>query len=339
MVLISLSAHPFLRSLSCASGLLLICLLGIGCAGSSQNTIPGVSLSAKTLTFDTVVGEQATQSVSITNTSNAPLQVARLAVSNQQFSVAGPTVPLTIQPSSTATYNLTFSPTSAGDVSGTVNFSTSASYTPASVRLKGHGASHSSALVINPSVVSFGNQTLKTTATQNVTLQNTGSSNVALQGVTVSGAGFGYSDLSPGFSLAPNQKVTFQVWFDPKVTGPASATLTLLGSNLSSPGTLSMSGDGVNPGSSSPTPAPVPTSQHTVDLSWSASSSQVIGYRVYRSETSGGSYSALNGTAITALAYADSTVASGTTYYYVVTSVDSAGTESVYSNQATAVIP
>jgi fibronectin type 3 domain-containing protein len=65
----------------------------------------------------------------------------------------------------------------------------------------------------------------------------------------------------------------------------------------------------------------------------------VIGYRVYRSETSGSGFSALNGTTITALNYTDSTVSSGTTYYYVVTSVNSSGVESAYSNQATAVVP
>ncbi len=37
--------------------------------------------------------------------------------------------------------------------------------------------------------------------------------------------------------------------------------------------------------------------------------------------------------------YADSTVVSGQTYYYVATSVNSAAQESGYSNQTTAVIP
>ena len=39
------------------------------------------------------------------------------------------------------------------------------------------------------------------------------------------------------------------------------------------------------------------------------------------------------------LTYVDSTVAASSTYYYVVTSVDSAGVESLYSNEVTAVIP
>ncbi len=47
----------------------------------------------------------------------------------------------------------------------------------------------------------------------------------------------------------------------------------------------------------------------------------------------------INSTLESSTAYTDSTVQSGTTYYYVVTAVDSSGSESNYSNQATAVIP
>jgi len=198
----------------------------------------------------------------------------------------------------------------------------------ATVSLSGTGEKAFANLAISPPSINFGNLNLKTTGTQNVTLQNTGDISMTIQGITVAGAGFGYASLTPGFSLSPNQSVTFQVWFTPQVQGPASATVSFISPTLSSPATLSLSGDGVAP--------PV---QHTVQLSWNASSSAVTGYRVYRSETSGSSYTALTGAPFNALTYADSTVASGTTYYYVVTSVDAAGTESAYSNQATAVVP
>jgi uncharacterized repeat protein (TIGR01451 family) len=335
--------HSFIRNLSCAVSFLLISWLSIGCAGYTQKTVPGVSLSSSTVNFQTVaVGQQATQQVTITNTGAAPLQISSVSVSNQQFSLTGLAVPNTILPMSSASFNLTFAPTSSGNTSATANILTSASMQPASIQLRGKGETSVATLVLTPNVVTFGNQTVKTTATQNVTVQNTGGSNVSVQGITVSGAGFGYSDLSPGFSLAPNQKVTFQVWFSPKATGPSAATLTLLSPSLSSPGVLSLSGDGVNPQGPSPTPTPptpVPPTSQSVTLSWHASTSDVIGYRVYRSETSGSGFSALNGTTITALNYTDSTVSSGTTYYYVVTSVNSSGVESAHSNQATAVVP
>lgn len=338
MFVIRPSSIAFHTLASAASLAFLLLFIG-GCAGYSPKQSAAVSVSSSALDFQKVtVGQKSAQTLKISNTGIAPLQITALSVSSKQFSVAGPAAPQTIAPAETVSYSITFAPTSTGSATATVTISTSADIVPTSVSLKGSGEKAYANLVINPTAISFGNLALTSKATQNVTVQNTGDINLSLQGITLSGAGFGYADLSPGFSLAPNQKVTFQVWFSPKVVGPASATLTLLSPSLTSPGTLSLSGDGVS--SSTPPPTnPTPTVQHTVALSWMASTSSVIGYRVYRSETAGGSYSPLNGTALTAVTYTDSTVASGTTYYYVVTAVDSAGTESLYSNQVTAVIP
>lgn len=78
---------------------------------------------------------------------------------------------------------------------------------------------------------------------------------------------------------------------------------------------------------------------HSVGLSWNASTSTVSGYNLYRGTTNGGPYSKINSGLITTLSYTDTSVSSGNTYYYVSTAVDSSGNESVYSDQATAVIP
>jgi hypothetical protein len=80
-------------------------------------------------------------------------------------------------------------------------------------------------------------------------------------------------------------------------------------------------------------------STHSVRLTWQASTSNVVGYNVYRSTTNGGPYVRINATLVTPLNYTDSSVASSTIYYYVTTAVDSTGVESKYSNQATARIP
>ena len=78
--------------------------------------------------------------------------------------------------------------------------------------------------------------------------------------------------------------------------------------------------------------------QHTVDLTWNASSG-AVGYNIYRSTVSGGPYSMINSSLDGTTAYTDNTVVSGQTYYYVATAVDGSGNESGYSNQAKAVIP
>jgi len=65
----------------------------------------------------------------------------------------------------------------------------------------------------------------------------------------------------------------------------------------------------------------------------------VAGYNVYRSIASGGPYTKLNSNVDANTSYSDGSVQAGLTYFYVVTSVNSSGTESGYSNQASLTIP
>jgi fibronectin type 3 domain-containing protein len=65
----------------------------------------------------------------------------------------------------------------------------------------------------------------------------------------------------------------------------------------------------------------------------------VAGYNVYRSAVDGGPYTKLNSSLDAGVNYTDSTVAAGSTYFYVVTSVNSTGMESADSIAASAVVP
>jgi len=77
----------------------------------------------------------------------------------------------------------------------------------------------------------------------------------------------------------------------------------------------------------------------SIALSWTAGAdSDLAGYRVYRSTTSGSGYALISGSSlVTTTTYTDSTVIAGTRYYYVVTAVDTCGNPSTYSNEANAV--
>jgi hypothetical protein len=330
--------HYSFRSFFAAFGLAFVLLFLTGCAGSVQKTNSGsgsqsggtLTVSATSLNFQTVtVGQTGTQTLQLTNSGSSAVTVSSLTISAKPFTLSGPAAPVTIQPSATLSYTVSFAPPAAGDDTATLSITSSASSSPLVVNLSGTGSAATSSLVVTPSSVSFGNQPLNTTATQTVTLKNTGSTALTLQTVTLSGAGFGFSGLSQGASLAANQQVSFQVTFDPTVAGAASGSIAFGSPSLSAATTLALSGMGVS-GSSA---------QHSVKLNWNASTTPEVGYIVYRSENSGGPYSPLFGTASDSLTYQDTTVASGTTYYYVVTAVNSSGTESIYSNQVTAVIP
>jgi hypothetical protein len=77
---------------------------------------------------------------------------------------------------------------------------------------------------------------------------------------------------------------------------------------------------------------------NAVDLSWEEATdcngSAVSGYNLYRSTTPGGTYTKVNTSFITETQYDDTSVVPGTTYYYVVTSVDADGDESAQSQEA-----
>ena len=106
-------------------------------------------------------------------------------------------------------------------------------------------------------------------------------------------------------------------------------------------GPLSWSVQFINGDLTGPDPASGLTATATgvaIDVHWSAVTG-AAGYNVYRSPLSGGGYTKVNDTPVTATDYHDasSDLRSGTTYYYIVKALDSAGNESAPSNEASAV--
>lgn len=82
---------------------------------------------------------------------------------------------------------------------------------------------------------------------------------------------------------------------------------------------------------------------HSVTVSWTPAQQPngitIESWNILRGTTSGGPYAQLGSVTASATSYTDSTVSSGSTYYYVVQAVDTAGATSADSGQAVAVIP
>jgi fibronectin type 3 domain-containing protein len=77
--------------------------------------------------------------------------------------------------------------------------------------------------------------------------------------------------------------------------------------------------------------------QHKVTLTWDAQSG--VTFNIYRGAVTGGPYSKLTASPIGSSPFVDSTVANGTTYFYVATAVNGSGLESVNSSEVKAIIP
>lgn len=182
-------------------------------------------------------------------------------------------------------------------------------------------------LSANSTNVNFGNVTVGMSTAQLVTLTDTGNANVSISSVSATGSGFSASGAS-NVILTPSQSVTVSVNFSPTAAGGVTGKLSVVSNASNSPLQVALSGTGV-----------APTVQHSVTLTWQASTSPVIGYFVYRGTPSGGALSRLNASAETSTSYTDGSVAGGQSYVYAVKAVDSGNVESSYSNQVSVTIP
>jgi hypothetical protein len=290
---------------------------------------PAIQVSSTSISFgNDVVGSNSSQLLVITNTGAATLTITQVNETGSAFSVSGYTLPLSVNAGNQTTITVAFLPTSVGAVSGNISIVSNAPTSPTSVGLSGTGIAATFTLGISPASLSFGNVTTNTSSTpQDVTITNTGNSKVAISLITLSGSGYSMTGGSAPVTLIPSQNLVLTIQFSPTAAGSVSGSISIVSNASGSPASVSLSGTGV---------APV---QHTVALSWTASTSTVAGYNVYRGTVSGGPYSKINSSLVATLSYTDSTVQSGTTYYYVTTAVDSSGDESTYSNEVSAPIP
>lgn len=75
---------------------------------------------------------------------------------------------------------------------------------------------------------------------------------------------------------------------------------------------------------------------HNITLTWTASATPNVTYNVWRGTVAGTHTTQVNTTPIATVTFADTTGVGGTTYFYVVRAVNSAGTASADSNEVSA---
>jgi hypothetical protein len=291
-----------------------------------------LSQTPATITFpNTTDGYQISSSVALTSNCKTTVTIDSVQDPAAPFSISGFQTPFTLAPGKTQSYTAVFSPTATGAATGSIHFaSTVSSVQPLTVSLTGTGVSATQGtLASSPTTLTFGNVTVNGTKPLTATVTNSGSTSVTVSAVSVSGTGFTLSSVKTPITLAVKQSVKLTVNFAPTTSSSAKGTLTITSNASNKSLAVPLTGTGVASG----------TGTHSVSLSWSDSGAGIAGYTVYRSTVSGGSYSKVNSAVVVPTSYTDSTVTSGTTYYYVVTAAAPSGAESTHSNQISAKVP
>jgi hypothetical protein len=203
---------------------------------------PVVKLSPTSLIFSTQVINTTSKAkaVAVTNTGSATLNFDSI-VASASFAVSSNTCGGTLAVGKSCKVMVTFTPTQAGAVTGTLTLTDNAANSPQQVELSGTGVA---AATLTPVSYAYKKQKVGTTsAAKKFTLTN--SQAVSLTGISISVTGdFAVQSTTCGSTLASKQKCVINVTFTPTKTGTRTGQLSVTDSAPNSPQTATLSGTG-----------------------------------------------------------------------------------------------
>jgi hypothetical protein len=213
-------------------------------AGSAQ--VLQLTPSTTALSFgNQTLNASATQSVTLTNTGNSAVSISQVNVAGTGFSLNGSAPVVTLSAGQAASFSVTFTPTVAGNATGSASVVSTAANSPLSISLAGVGVQPQISVV--PGSVSFGTVTVGQTNSQTITLSNPGTANLTVTQSAGPGTGFGLTGLALPLTLAPGKSAAFTVSFTPTSGTNSSSSLTLISNAPNSPTTIPLSGTGLAP--------------------------------------------------------------------------------------------
>lgn len=152
-------------------------------------------------------------------------------------------------------------------------------------------------------------------------LSNSGQASFVISSIGLQGSDFSISGIATPLTLMGGQSANFSVKFSPTGTGMETGMITIFSDAANSTMTVGLSGIASNS----------PPTKHSATLTWTPSTSAVVGYNVYRGMDLTGPFSRLNSSLVQS-PFTDTTVQAGQTYFFVVTAVDAVGRESAFSS-------
>ncbi len=299
---------------------------------TATSSVAGLTFNTNTLDFGSIaVGSSKKASITVTNSAistGGSVTVSKLIVTGASFSLVTPTSEFSVDPGQTVSITVAFAPKAAGTATGDLTVGVAGAAGESNISLTG-GTLTGSQLGVSPGTLNFGTVNVGTTKTLTGTL-SAAASDITVNSASWNGQGYAISGITFPLTVPAGKNVSYTVTFTPAASGSVSGGVIFVSNASNSPSTQTFKGSGG---------VVAQASVHSVDLSWDPSTSAVVGYNLYRGTKSGGPYSRINGGIQPGPTFTDSSVNSGSTYYYVATSVDENSTESAFSDQVAAVVP
>lgn len=213
----------------------------IALTGVGVGAVATLSQTSLTFATQTVGTTSAAQTVTVTNTGNATLNITSIYSTNPQFGQTNDCTS-TLAATASCTISVTFGPTAAGSQNGDVYVVTDVSSPYVSLSGSGTGPVGT----VTPTSLSFGSVAINTpSATQTVTVSSTGTTALTISGVTISGD-YSQTNNCPA-SLAVGSNCAIQVTFTPVAAGTRNGSLFINDNGSFSGHTVGLIGSGLGP--------------------------------------------------------------------------------------------
>jgi hypothetical protein len=201
-----------------------------------------VSVAPTSLAFSGQVGgTSAAQTVKLSNTGASAVSISSVTAT-ANFAVSS-ACGSSLAVGANCLISVTFIPTAAGNITGTLKITDNATGSPQSVALSGTATTPAPTVTVTPASLTFTTQPVgAASAAQTVTLTNTGQIAVGVTSIAASGD-FAQTNTC-GTSVAVAANCTISVTFTPTTSGSRTGTLTITDNATGSPQSVALAGDG-----------------------------------------------------------------------------------------------
>ncbi len=212
----------------------LVALRGSGATAAALTATPN------SIAFGSVaVGSEQTQTVQLANTGSEAATISKVSFSGTGVSVSGMTAPMNLASGETTKLTVTYKPTSAGTLTGSLSITSNA--TDPSVVVGINATATLSTLAATPASFSFGNVAVGSDTTQTIRLENIGTSQVTISSITPSVSGVAVSGVTLPVGLAPGTSATVTAAYKPSGAGSVAGKITVTSNAVGSPTVINLS--------------------------------------------------------------------------------------------------